>query len=341
MNSSDTSKLLNQFNISAVEVMRRINRQEQTNLHAHVEDIDSNGSNDEQRDGVNEGINKGILNRAPSSHHTYLNDEIVSTVIDMNSSNAETSAIFNQFNMSKEDVQRKISRINDSTTENDSKRQFIEIFKQKIMSSVDRQNNASQDGMDYQSQSAIHNVAFYPVCSLNNETSWLADNTAKLYFSTHLLSKLEADTFLHNAKLRLKQKDPDQSERPPSTRCDEPVDIIRVTVSVFVKRSIKGGNNRTANSRRASSRRELKSRKRVCTSFTTPKNNNGWIEIDVRQHQQQSHGVSIGAMTFGIIMDIARCPNLEYNRDLPRRHRPQHRKNLNPLDNDSLVDEPE
>lgn len=28
---------------------------------------------------------------------------------------------------------------------------------------------------------------------------------------------------------------------------------------------------------------EIKSKKRVCTSFTTPKNNNGWIEIDVRQ----------------------------------------------------------
>lgn len=28
---------------------------------------------------------------------------------------------------------------------------------------------------------------------------------------------------------------------------------------------------------------EMKSKKRVCTSFTTPKNNNGWIEIDVRQ----------------------------------------------------------
>lgn len=58
---------------------------------------------------------------------------------------------------------------------------------------------------------------------------------------------------------RLKQKDPDHSERPPSTRCDEPVDIIRVTVSVFVKRNIKGGNNRTANSRRANSRRGTKS----------------------------------------------------------------------------------
>ncbi|XP_037037786.1 protein anachronism isoform X2 [Bradysia coprophila] len=207
---------------------------------------------------------------APSINdgQTVHNDEIVSTVIDMN--NFNTSAIFNQFNISREDVERRLNRINESDADEDdgSRRQFIEIFKQKIMSSVDRQNNGTHDLADDQSSNTIHNVAFYPVCSMNNETSWLADNTAKLYFSTHLLAKLEPNTYLHNAKLRLKQKDPDHSERTTPTRCDEPVEIIRVTVSVFVKRSIKG---------------EMKSKKRVCTSFTTPKNNNGWIEIDVRQ----------------------------------------------------------
>lgn len=104
----------------------------------------------------------------------------------------------------------------------------MEIFKQKIISSVDRSGNGTHDLMDDQSANTIHNVAFYPVCefnienlkinfdffipkfrcdsillgSMNNETSWLAENTAKLYFSTHLLAKLEPNTFLHNAKLR-------------------------------------------------------------------------------------------------------------------------------------------
>ncbi|XP_037037788.1 protein anachronism isoform X3 [Bradysia coprophila] len=306
----------------------------------------------------------------PTSNETELftfdsnshDDRVVSTVVDMNSS--DSSKLFNQFNISMEEVMRRINKqdqtnshrnvdemeaqVNDNSDGNkDSaeRGQFIEIFKQKIMSSVDRQNNGTHDLADDQSSNTIHNVAFYPVCSMNNETSWLADNTAKLYFSTHLLAKLEPNTYLHNAKLRLKQKDPDHSERTTPTRCDEPVEIIRVTVSVFVKRSIKG---------------EMKSKKRVCTSFTTPKNNNGWIEIDVRQvirhwekayrantssrggqtindpvltidvedqdqnplkaglyfeptdcqQQQQSHGVSIGTMTFGIVMDIARCPTI-------------------------------
>lgn len=89
------------------------------------------------------------------------------------------------------------------------------------MSSVDR--NGTQEPLDDQSLNTVHNVAFYPVCkltnefhfppffvtiiflrlgSMNNETSWLADNTAKLYFSTHLLAKLAPNTYLHNAKLR-------------------------------------------------------------------------------------------------------------------------------------------
>lgn len=70
-----------------------------------------------------------------------------------------------------------------------------------------------------------------------------------------LLSAILMFIVLNSIIFRLKQKNPDQSERTPSTQCDEPVEIIRVTVSVFVKRSIKGGNNRTANSRRVNSRR--------------------------------------------------------------------------------------
>lgn len=55
-----------------------------------------------------------------NSSQTIQNDEIISTVIDMNGSSLETSAIFNQFNLSREDVERKISRINDSSVINHS-----------------------------------------------------------------------------------------------------------------------------------------------------------------------------------------------------------------------------
>lgn len=43
---------------------------------------------------------------------TGQNDEIVSTVVDMNGSN--TSAILNQFNISRADVERKLDRISES-----------------------------------------------------------------------------------------------------------------------------------------------------------------------------------------------------------------------------------
>lgn len=52
MNSSDTSKLFNQFNITVDEVMRRINKQEQTNSHRNVDETVPNANGDnEQRDG--------------------------------------------------------------------------------------------------------------------------------------------------------------------------------------------------------------------------------------------------------------------------------------------------
>lgn len=50
------------------------------------------------------------------------NDEIVSTVIDMNSSNVDASAIFGRFNISREDVERKLNRINDTDAEDASRR---------------------------------------------------------------------------------------------------------------------------------------------------------------------------------------------------------------------------
>lgn len=50
MNSSDTSKLFNQFNISIEEVMRRINKQDQTNSNKNLEDIVINTSDSDQPD---------------------------------------------------------------------------------------------------------------------------------------------------------------------------------------------------------------------------------------------------------------------------------------------------
>lgn len=59
MKSSDTSKLFNQFNISVEEVMRRINKQEQTNSHRNLEEIVPNGSDNDQRDGNKDSAEKG------------------------------------------------------------------------------------------------------------------------------------------------------------------------------------------------------------------------------------------------------------------------------------------
>lgn len=45
------------------------------------------------------------------------------------------------------------------------------MFKQKIMSSVDRPSNGTQDLQDDQSVNTIHNVAFYPVCKFAERDS--------------------------------------------------------------------------------------------------------------------------------------------------------------------------
>lgn len=56
---------------------------------------------------------------APSieDDQTIQNDEIISKVVDINSSSLETTAILNHYNLSREDVERKISRINDSNVD--------------------------------------------------------------------------------------------------------------------------------------------------------------------------------------------------------------------------------
>lgn len=59
MNSSDSSKLFNQFNISMEEVIRRINKQDQTNSHRNTNEMVANpNENEQQRDG-NSPADKG------------------------------------------------------------------------------------------------------------------------------------------------------------------------------------------------------------------------------------------------------------------------------------------
>lgn len=102
---------------------------------------------------------------------------------------------------------------------------FIDAFKRRIESMVDR--NSSRHIPD-SNMAAIHDMAFYPLCkysilvrakvtqsgsiqmnhhfnfagSKNNQTSWLEENTAKLYFSSNIFEKLIPNTFLHRATLR-------------------------------------------------------------------------------------------------------------------------------------------
>lgn len=59
MNSSDTSKLFNQFNISIEEVMRRINKQDQTNPHRNPDETTSDNDGDHEHDGNKESDDKG------------------------------------------------------------------------------------------------------------------------------------------------------------------------------------------------------------------------------------------------------------------------------------------
>ncbi len=65
-------------------------------------------------------LSKLVAHGAPtlssSSLHDVQNDQIQSTVIDMNSSNVQALAIFSKFNLSMEDVQRRVSRIDDSNS---------------------------------------------------------------------------------------------------------------------------------------------------------------------------------------------------------------------------------
>lgn len=62
-------------------------------------------------------------------------------------------------------------------------RQYIEIFKQKIMSSVDRQNNGTQDLSDDQALNTVHNVAFYPVCKFTERITINENNFLNILIS--------------------------------------------------------------------------------------------------------------------------------------------------------------
>lgn len=98
---------------------------------------------------------------------------------------------------------------------------YIDALRRVIESAVER--NASRNAPD--PNAAIHDMAFYPLCksiwkiyeselepnisifdqftgSKNNQTSWLEENTAKLYFSTNIFDKLVPNTYLHRATLR-------------------------------------------------------------------------------------------------------------------------------------------
>lgn len=101
---------------------------------------------------------------------------------------------------------------------------FMDAFKKRIESAVER--NGSKGLPD--PNAVIHEMALYPTCkwriffrnfilcsytnflsstspfagSKNNETAWLEENTAKLYFSSNLFDKLMPNTFLHRAVLR-------------------------------------------------------------------------------------------------------------------------------------------
>lgn len=56
MNSSDTSKLFDRFNVSVEDVLRRINKQDQDNTQRNSEEIDSH---DDQRDGDRDSVERG------------------------------------------------------------------------------------------------------------------------------------------------------------------------------------------------------------------------------------------------------------------------------------------
>lgn len=60
LNSSDTSKIFNEFGVTHEEVMRRINKQDQTNGHRNVQEMVANANNDnEQRDSNKDPADKG------------------------------------------------------------------------------------------------------------------------------------------------------------------------------------------------------------------------------------------------------------------------------------------
>lgn len=61
-----------------------------------------------------------IFAQGAPSLQSNQNDEIVTIVVDMNSANS--TDILSQFNISREDVQRKLNQANDSNAEDESRR---------------------------------------------------------------------------------------------------------------------------------------------------------------------------------------------------------------------------
>lgn len=234
--------------------------------------------------------------RFDSPYQAYNEERIFSRVLSLNDS--ASADILGQFNMSREHIDMLKARqmqgqattappsvnIHNPSYDNSgsvdqqalNKEEMVNRYRETLSQVL---RSTSPPMYDDETRNIM---AFYPVCSRNNETSWLADNTAKLYFSSTMLIKINETTHLHNAVLRMRQVDPAQQNTPISFGCSEPEDLIHVSVSVMVRRIINGGNNRSANYRRTNSRRDTKLKKHVCETFTTPRHHTGWIRIDVR-----------------------------------------------------------
>ncbi|XP_031623829.1 protein anachronism isoform X2 [Contarinia nasturtii] len=231
---------------------------------------------------------------------------VINQILNMNDSDsAKINQILNNHNVSKDEILRRMAQphhtgniynfrttttekavAKDETKEGPNgepigieaeKAEFLNILKERLESIVER-NSTRITALD-SSTSAINDVAFYPLCSKNNQTSWLEENTAKLYFSSSIFEYLRPNTFLHRAVLRLRQKIPENlavgdgsvsSEPDSQNGCSEVDDVIHVKVSIFVKHLHRG-----------ESKPILK--KLVCHSLTLNRINSEWVEIDVRQ----------------------------------------------------------
>ncbi|XP_055312140.1 protein anachronism isoform X2 [Sitodiplosis mosellana] len=237
-------------------------------------------------------------------HDSYGNDQVINRVLNINDSN--TAEVLNNFNVSKDEILRRIAMqaaavnnanlqtatvVERASTNPDTnpdqtseptgteigKQEFLNMFRERLESMVSR--DPSRINAPDLGTTAIHDMAFYPLCSKNNQTSWLEENTAKLYFSSSIFDKLIPNTYLHRAVLRLRQKIPDNaavtdanvsSEPDLQNGCSDVDDIIHVKVSIFVKHTHRGDPKPVL-------------KKLVCHSLTLNRVNSEWVEIDVRQ----------------------------------------------------------